>query len=153
MTRSVYYSWQDVEHMCVSLARQIRVRGISVDAILAVARGGLVPAMMLSHVLRVRDFDIIKASSYSDSHEKRALSVEMPRGLIDSRTYLVVDDIIDTGATMAYIKTHMPGNAIYASLTVKLNTPGVPGLGRASRVAYGDIINDDVWCVFPWEDV
>lgn len=70
--------------------------------ILAVARGGLVPAVMLSHRLGIERVHVVQAISYGSKHQSRPVRIvdPLPQGLDDSRL-LIVDDIYDTGQTMA----------------------------------------------------
>jgi hypoxanthine phosphoribosyltransferase len=80
------------------IARQIGDRRY--DLILAVARGGLPAATVLAHRLGVAEIRTVQFSSYGQAHTPSALRlvnrVDLPPGL----RILVVDDILDRGATL-----------------------------------------------------
>ena len=71
-----YYSWEDIDEHMEMLSLDIMKSGINFNKIHGIKRGGLIPAVMLSHILNTPISDVI-----------------------DSYT-LVVDDICDTGETL-----------------------------------------------------
>ena len=71
-----YYSWEDIDEHMEMLSLDIMKSGVNFNKIAGIKRGGLIPAVMLSHILNTPISDII-----------------------DSYT-LVVDDICDTGETL-----------------------------------------------------
>lgn len=120
---------QDVQ----SLAKQIR-ENYKVDAIYAVPRGGLVPGVFLSHLLNVPLLP-----------NRDAVST--------AQTVLVVDELIDTGATIKTLKTYNLQYAkhhqvcyIYTALYVRSTAPkdNWPDV-------FVKLIKNDDWLIFPWE--
>jgi hypoxanthine phosphoribosyltransferase len=73
-----YYSWEEIEACIEGLSLDIMKSGINFNKIYGIKRGGLIPAVMLSHILNTPISDII-----------------------DSYT-LVIDDICDTGETLNF---------------------------------------------------
>ena len=71
-----YYSWEDIDEHMEMLSLDIMKSGVNFNKIHGIKRGGLIPAVMLSHILNTPISDII-----------------------DPYT-LVVDDICDTGETL-----------------------------------------------------
>jgi uncharacterized protein len=79
MKNRYYYSWQELEEDCKKLARKIRPIKFNFSNIYGVPRGGLVIAVILSHLLD--------------------LPVILNKDQITKNT-LIVDDISDTGNTL-----------------------------------------------------
>ena len=76
----IYLSWDDIENLVNKLAAKISPE---TDSIMGLARGGLIPAIMLSHKLN------------------------LPLVFVPYENTLIVDDICDSGETFLEIwKTH-----------------------------------------------
>ena len=73
-----YLEWRDVDDAIERLAINIKKSGIEISAIKGLQRGGLIPAVMLSH----------------------SLGIPMIEDKIVSSSILIVDDICDTGNTL-----------------------------------------------------
>jgi len=78
-----YYKWQDLEKDMTKLAKQIDDTQIAFKNIFPVARGGLVPSVMLSHKL---DIPIVLDKKYI------------------SKYTLIVDEVVATGKTLHHLK-------------------------------------------------
>ena len=76
----IYLTWKDIEDAVTSLAHRIKESGIEITSIYGLPRGGLIPAVMLSHKLNIPLFK----SGYD----------------VLLGTTLIVDDICDTGETL-----------------------------------------------------
>lgn len=122
----LYLSWKWVDEQINKIGDKLENKEL--EFVSGIPRGGLIPAVMMSHAFG------IKYISYSSAKL-------LPREL-RSKT-LVVDDISDTGITMAEADEL---NFLTAALCLRFNTKTVPTLT-------GEIINDDRWLVFPWEQL
>lgn len=98
----------------------------NIEYVTGVPRGGLVPAVMLSHYMNK------KFKSYNEV-------IEMTNNI--RQKVLVVDDISDSGETLYKAETF---GFQTATLTVRHSTIFIPDF-------YGERIEDDRWLVFPWE--
>ena len=88
-----YVSWEAFHRATKELAHQLL--GKNYSAIVAVSRGGLVPAAILARELNIRVVDSICVASYE--HDKQgSLSVLKDASLADSEQLLVVDDLVVT---------------------------------------------------------
>jgi len=133
-------SWHEIETDCRQLAQDLRDCG-PFDGIVAVTRGGLVPAGLLAALLDVRLIDTICASSY---HDTQAGEVTLLKSLTgDGAGWLIVDDLVDSGATLRVIRQGLP-HATYATLYAKPN-------GAADADRYVRQYAQSDWLVFPWE--
>ena len=120
MIKKHYYSWQDVEKMCVSIVNQMYTDNWRPDYIVGLTRGGNVPATIISNMTGIR-CEALKVSLRDDDSESESncwmaedafgYNNESKTGITGSRwdislrkKILVVDDINDTGATFNWIK-------------------------------------------------
>lgn len=115
--------------------------------IVAVARGGLIPATMLAHALKIRKLVSLSLMSYADDSltggELTSYGV-LPEEVMacNGRGWLVVDDIIDSGNSMRYMKRLLP-EAKTAALYY-CRQEHVPTFWYRN-------MPKDCWLVFPWE--
>jgi len=91
-----------------TLARTVVVDGYRPDLILAIARGGLLVAGSMSYALRVKNLHVMNVEYYTGVNERLDFPVILPPplNLIDlaAAQILVVDDVADTGHTLALVR-------------------------------------------------
>lgn len=125
MTKKTYLSWKDIEEGVESLAISIKNSDIKITAIVGMTRGGLVPAVMLSHKLGI---PFLAVSNHQDTA---------------GGNYLVVDDICDSGETLKQFKNKVGWKI--ATLHRKLAASTQPHFCWR-------IVDEHDWIVYPWED-
>jgi uncharacterized protein len=91
-----------------ALARTVVADGYRPDLILAIARGGLLVAGSMSYALRVKNLHVMNVEYYTGVNERLDFPVILPPplNLIDlaAAQILVVDDVADTGHTLALVR-------------------------------------------------
>jgi xanthine phosphoribosyltransferase len=115
--------------------------------IIGITRGGLIPAVMLSHRLGIPMLTY-NVTSYKDKKQQE-LNIIQGGDLLDIITHddkiLVVDDICDTGNTIRYMREMLSGYDItVASIIIKPDS-------KKDVDYYGAVINNNTWIKFPWE--
>lgn len=145
----LYLSWQDIEELVIDLANHIQPTSTSAapTLIVGVARGGLIPATMLSYQLCCGYPVPVTSLQASTRH-----GIEVDRNQIITtvrswpnwltNSIVVVDDICDSGKTFDIISPYIP-NARYVTLVNKQATKDKTFAPR--------MVDDDQWVVFPWE--
>ena len=148
------FAWDEIMVLTRLLAD--RVRHTPIDCIAGIARSGLIPAVILSHMLNVRNFAVLDiARTLSD--DIGALKRDPVRAPVDlaalcGKKVLVVDDIVGQGLTVDMARDMMLGvgaDATFATLVVNQDNLS----GRNPR----DVVDHWActvhgWVVFPWED-
>ncbi|MCA8928715.1 MAG: xanthine phosphoribosyltransferase [Alphaproteobacteria bacterium] len=116
------------------------------EAIVAIARGGLVPAAIVARELGVRLVDTVCIASYDDRTQGRA---NILKGLDgqgkdgQGKGVLVVDDLVDTGVTARIVRAMLP-EAHIATVYAK-------PAGRPEVDTFVTLVSQDTWIVFPWD--
>lgn len=143
-------SWSDIEKGTAHLALTITKTRVSPDFIVGVNRGGLVPAVILSHMLDVPLIPVSYSSKDGAGDDKNHSNVLPTIGdsFATPQTLLIVDDIADTGHTLAELTRHYRSQGNHV-LTVSLYRKEFPVL--VPDFAWQVISDDDPWIVFPWE--
>jgi hypoxanthine phosphoribosyltransferase len=102
-------SWTDVEHRCRHLARQIKASDYLPDLIIAIGRGGYVPARLLCDNLHIMALTSIKVEHYlSGANKQKEAIIRYPlKADITGLRVLLVDDVNDTGDTLQVAIQHL----------------------------------------------
>ena len=132
----IVISWpelhRDTRVLCHALMEKGPFKGI-----IAIARGGLIPAALVARELEIRLLDTICASSYEEAAENgegaqiMRSDVKVLKGVDhDGEGYLLIDDLVDTGNTARVIRKLLP-KAYFATLVFwEVNT------GNTSHVIF-----------------
>ena len=143
--KSFVVSWDQLHRDARALAwrlESMQQSGQLWTRIVAVTRGGMVPAMIVARELDIRVVDSISVRSY-DEQTQSDPEVIKENVLQDSKNTLVVDDLVDTGRTLELIRTLLP-TAHYATIY------GKP-LGCSFVDTFITEVSQDTWIYFPWD--
>lgn len=141
MTAPIEYclGWEEFHRDCRTLARQLMDNPW--HGILAIARGGLVPAAILARELEIRLVDTLCVASYDHTLQGELNLIKGVAG--EGEGWLLVDDLVDTGKTARFLRAQLP-RAAFASVYAK----------PAGRPLADYVIREfpqDVWVHFPWD--
>jgi len=102
-------SWAEVQRLCLRLAGMIMTSGYQPEIIIAIARGGYVPARLLCDYLDIMDLTSIKIEHYlSLASKKEQATIRYPLCTdIKNRRVLLVDDVNDSGDTLDVAIKHL----------------------------------------------
>ena len=141
-------TWGELETLVTKLAEQVRGE---YDVMLAITRGGLVPAGMLAYLLGIRDI-LVAAVAYYDEAGSRAEQptfLQFPADpLLNGKRVLVVDEVWDTGTTIQAVIDRVRlagGMPTTAVLHYK------PGRSRVGAVPDHHVSATDAWVVYPFK--
>ena len=168
MIKKHYYSWADIERMCVSIVNQMYADNWRPDYIVGLTRGGNVPATIISNMTGIR-CEALKVSLRDDDSESESncwMAEDAFGYNKEPMNILIVDDINDTGATFNWImKDWQSGclpyddkwqniwnnNVRFATLTDNLASEFTEHCAYTCHEI--NKAEEDVWLVYPWENV
>jgi xanthine phosphoribosyltransferase len=133
-------SWADIHRDSCILARQLAELP-PFSGIIAVTRGGLVPAAILSRELDIRLVETVCVSTYDDRTMGEPEVLKRVQG--DGTGWLVVDDLVDTGATAQVLRRMLP-KAHFATLYAKPK-------GQPLVDTFVAVFAQSTWINFPWD--
>jgi uncharacterized protein len=141
-------TWEDFGRASRGLAQAIAADGYRPDLVLAVARGGLLPAGAISYALDVKNLHLVNVEFYTGVDERLDLPVMLPpvpRTVdLSGATVLIVDDVADTGATIELVRDFCAGHVADARCAVLYEKPH-------STVKCEYVWKrTDQWINFPW---
>ena len=132
------------------LAMHVAESGYDPDIILAIARGGLLPAGALGYALAVKNVWTLNVEFYPGIDERLEIPIMLPPvpDLIDldHARVLIVDDVADTGKTLKLVEDFCAGKVLETRTAVLYEKPrSVVKCDYAWRYT-------DRWINFPWSD-
>lgn len=138
-------SWDQVHRDCKALAWRLVEKRDSWKGIVAITRGGLIPAGIIARELEIKMIDTVCISSYDDKTQRLAKTLKsFDRNLVgDGDGWLVIDDLVDTGNTAKIIRDAAPKCHL---ATVYAKPAGEPLVDT-----YVTWVSQDTWIYFPWD--
>jgi len=120
------YSWKQYNTDIEKIYNQIKLKGLKVDAIYGIPKGGLIAGVHLANL-----FDVPLITNYKDFSR-----------VVKSEKILVIDDVSDTGSTFLKIKDI--DKCYTVTLCIKYKTNFIPDI-------YGSKHPQDEWIEYSWE--
>jgi hypothetical protein len=145
--------WKDFHRACFHTARLVKEKLNNIHTIIAIARGGLIPARVMAEYIKPDHFGVIGAKLYEGEKigEKVSIYQDLPDYLSQyrDRNLLVIDDISDSGSTFNFVVDRIRQRTNYkvytASPYIKTGTNFIPDF-------YVTQFPKDEWVVFPFEE-
>jgi hypoxanthine phosphoribosyltransferase len=152
----LHYDWQQIERWCNRIALDILKTDWRPDYVVGLTRGGLVPAVLLSHLLDVPMHTLRVQLRDGDTE----MNCWMPEDAVEGKRILIVDDINDTGETLAWIRSDWESSVYQGDIAGRWHQQirvavVINNLASSETVDWCAMdINkaeDPSWIVFPWE--
>jgi xanthine phosphoribosyltransferase len=146
--KGFHISWDQIHRDSRALAWRLDGKGPDQGAwraVVAITRGGMVPAMVVSRELDIRTVDTISVKSYNHQAqtEPRVIKAPQPEMMGDGDGILIVDDLVDTGRTLELVRRLYP-RAHFATVYAKPE-------GRPQVDTFITEVSQDTWIFFPWD--
>ncbi|MGA0541541.1 xanthine phosphoribosyltransferase [Neotabrizicola sp. VNH66] len=152
--KGFHVSWDQIHRDARALSWRLDGKGPgeggSWRAVVAITRGGLVPAMIVARELDIRVIDTVSVKSYHSGggkadQRREAMVTKSPQAelMSDGSGILVVDDLVDSGKTLELIRSLYP-KAHFATVYAKPN-------GKPQVDTYVTEVSQDTWIFFPWD--
>ena len=139
----IFISWdefhQDVKDLCV----KIKASG-EYNKIVAISRGGLLPAGIVAYELGISNCAVINIATYVGAEHLKLDEIDHPEqvGGVDEHT-LIVDDLSDKGQTFRVMRRAFPRGK-YVTIYAK-------PVGKSEVDIFAREL-EDKWVVFPWDE-
>ena len=141
-------SWDALEILVKRLAADV---GRGHDVLLAITRGGLVPAGMLAYLLGHRDILVAAVAFYDDEGKPgdQPAFLQFPADpLLHGKKVLIIDEVWDTGTTIeAVIDRVRLGGGIPTTAVIHYK----PARSKVSSVPDHYAVSTDAWVVYPFK--
>ena len=143
----IVISWvelhRDARFLCHELVKKGPWKGI-----VAITRGGLIPAALVARELDIRLVDTVCVTSYdagdAGGAEQLQGNVRILKSVpFDGEGWLLIDDLVDTGGTARVVRSLLP-KAFFATLYAK-------PAGREVVDLFVREFKQNKWIFFPWD--
>ena len=139
-------SWCQFHQDCQVLAEKIRESGREYDKMLCVTRGGVFVGGLVAHMLGIRNITTIALKLYEFDQQGAVVEqLSGPDMPLPGSRILVVDDLLDSGRTLAFIVEKWSGE--YELDIAVLYDKG----GGELRPTFTSSAIPNEWVQFPWE--
>jgi xanthine phosphoribosyltransferase len=133
-------SWEELHRNAKALAWRLTGQ-TPWKGIVAVTRGGLVPAAVVARELELRLIDTLCIASYDEQKQGKLNVLKRVEG--DGEGWLIIDDLVDTGKTAKAVREMLP-RAHFATIYAK-------PAGRPLVDTFVTEVSQDTWILFPWD--
>ncbi len=140
-----FVSWEELHRDTRILCQALLDQQTDWHGIVAITRGGLIPAAIVARELDIRLVDTVCVVSYA-GREGREQTDEvrvLKQVSGDGTGLLLIDDLVDTGQTASVIRTMLP-KACFATVYAKPD-------GRSQVDLCVREVTQDTWIRFPWD--
>lgn len=147
--KGFHISWDQIHRDSRALAWRLDKQGPDDGAwraVVAITRGGLAPAMIISRELDIRVVDTISVKSYDRQQQSEAVVLKAPQADLmgpEGEGILIIDDLVDTGKTLELVRQMYP-KAHFATVYAKPK-------GRDMVDSFITEVSQDTWIFFPWD--
>ncbi|MGE4297261.1 MAG: xanthine phosphoribosyltransferase [Desulfovibrionaceae bacterium] len=141
-------SWEQLHRDSKALAWRLVEQG-PFKGIVAITRGGLVPAAIIARELELRVVDTICVASYAWKEQGEAGVLKYPGSDAsgfspgNGEGWLLIDDLVDTGKTARMVRDLLP-KSHFATVYAK-------PAGRPLVDTFITEVSQDTWILFPWD--
>ncbi len=135
-----FVSWEELHRDTRALAARL-LPADQWTGVIAITRGGLVPAAIIARELNIRLVDTICIKTYD--YREQGDSEIIKHTDTDGTGMLLIDDLVDTGKTARAVKRLVP-KARFVTVYAKPE-------GRAEVDDCIKVVPQDTWINFPWD--
>ena len=148
-SRCELVTWELFYELARKLSLAMYKASFRPEIIVAISRGGCIPARVICDYLDVFDLDVIKIEHYHGVHKEKTALLRYPLSAdITGKRVLLVDDVSDTGDSFDIAIQHLlkhgePGDLKTAALHHKTVSSYIPDY-------YAEIVHEWRWIIYPW---
>ncbi len=141
---SHYYTvtWDQLHRDARALAWRLVGLG-PFTGVVAITRGGLIPAAIIARELEIRLVESVSVVTYDEERKGEPVVTKAPVAAGDGAGFLIVDDLVDTGSTARVVRALLP-KAHFACVYAK-------PAGKDLIDSFVTEVSQDTWILFPWD--
>ncbi len=141
---SHYYTvtWDQLHRDARALAWRLVGLG-PFTGVVAITRGGLIPAAIIARELEIRLVESVSVVTYDEERKCDPVVTKFPVAAGDGAGFLIVDDLVDTGSTARVVRALLP-KAHFACVYAK-------PAGKDLIDSFVTEVSQDTWILFPWD--
>jgi xanthine phosphoribosyltransferase len=113
------------------------------QGIVAVTRGGLIPAAIVARELECRLIESVSVVTYHDENRGEPVVTKPAAAAGDGEGWLIIDDLVDSGTTAKLVRSLLP-KAHFATIYAK-------PAGKPVVDTFITEVSQDTWILFPWD--
>jgi len=144
-------TWNEIEKWVKMIVKKMKEDNFRPEIVIGLARGGLIPARLISDYLQVKDLYAVKTEHWgiTASPDGTARITQKLPISVEGKRVLVVDDITDTGQSLSlavdHINSYKPKELRSATLLHITHSKYVPHY-------FAEIVPEEkwTWFIFPW---
>ena len=140
--RYVTVTWDQLHRDSKALAWRL-LHAAPWKGIVAITRGGLIPAAIVARELECRVIETISVVTYDEQSRGEPQVMKQALAAGDGTGWLIIDDLVDTGTTLRVVRALLPG-AHVATIYAK-------PAGRDLVDSFITEVSQDTWILFPWD--
>jgi xanthine phosphoribosyltransferase len=139
-----YYivTWDQLHRDAKALAWRLHALG-PWTGIVAITRGGLIPAAIIARELECRLIESVSVVTYDDETRGAPVVTKQPAAAVDGTGWLIIDDLVDSGTTARLVRGILP-KAHFATIYAK-------PAGKPVVDTFVTEVSQDTWILFPWD--
>lgn len=137
-----YYTYEQLKEDMKYISEKLKPYDFQL--IIPITRGGLVPACYLGYLLNIKNFQVLCLNSYENYKQNNLKVISIPKinSEIPKEKILVVDSIVDKGATLIKAREILGKEIKFFTIHLKLNAKEMPDFY---------LYTTQNWIVYPWE--
>jgi uncharacterized protein len=141
-------AWNQIYDMLLDLTQKIISANFAPDMIVAVSRGGLVPARILSDLLEIKELATLKIEFYTAINQTldHPIITHALSAPVSAKRVLIVDDISDTGKSLQLATEHTLKLGAKEAKTATIYTKPTSTFPSDFFVK-----QTSSWVIFPWD--
>ncbi len=135
-------TWDQLHRDAKALAWRLHSLG-PWKGIVAITRGGLIPAAIIARELECRLIETVSVVTYDEENPGEPVITKPPTAAGDGEGWLIVDDLVDSGTTARLVRGLLP--------KAHLATVYAKEAGKPMADTFITEVSQDTWILFPWD--
>ena len=135
-------TWDQLHRDAKALAWRLHALG-PWKGIVAITRGGLIPAAIIARELECRLIETVSVMTYDEESRGKPVVIKPPVAAGDGEGWLIIDDLVDSGTTAKLVRGLLP--------KAHLATVYAKPVGKPLADTFVTEVSQDTWILFPWD--